>query len=132
MKTAKSSSTTKRTNNKRKRLKINYFKLFRAFLLLFMFVAIISSIIANTFVVCKEISLEKLHTETQAVYMDNIENKLDVEYSKNLYNVYSKATNINNLHKPDKIIEVQCNDDDFNINIVQLPEDDNLRLIGGY
>lgn len=132
MKATKRSNRHERSAKKRNRVRINYFRLCRALLLLVMFVSVISCIVVHSFVVCKEISLDTLHEKTKLIYMENIENTVNVEYSKSLYNINTKATNITNLHKPDKIIEVQCNSDDLNVNIVQLPKDDNLRIIGGY
>lgn len=132
MKATNSSCRDERSAKRKKRIRINYFRLFRAFLILVMFVSIVSGIVVYSFVVCKEISLDKLHVNTQSIFMENIENSMNVEFSKSLYSINSKATIITNLHKPDKIIEVQCNSDDLNVDIVQLPEDDNLRIIGGY
>lgn len=107
-------------------------KLVKKVSVIFISLTILSLVVSYTLVLCKEDDVRKLHIKTSSVKMENIDMKSNVEFSKSLYNVESKASSISYLHKPEKIIEVDEKPEKIDINLNEYRKKPIERAVSGY
>lgn len=122
----------KRKPLSRKKEKLTLLKLIRPAVFIILGITVLTCMLTNTLAVYKEIALLELHEKTHDLFMENIDKNVNVEFAKSIYNINFKAKNLSNLHKPDKIIEVDLKNQNLSVDIVKLPQDTKVRVVGGY
>ncbi|MEW5819705.1 MAG: hypothetical protein AB1782_05895, partial [Cyanobacteriota bacterium] len=110
----------------------NYLYLTRAILLLILSIAVITCLISHTLSLYTEMDVVQLHNKTQKLFMDNNEKNVNVEFAKSLYNINRKAINVTNLHKPDKILEVDISEENFKVDVEKEIFISDVRVVSGY
>jgi cell division protein FtsB len=107
-------------------------KILKLSMLIVLVLALASSFLSYTLVLCKENDLLELHKKTSYTHSENIELKTEVEFVKSFYNVQNKASTLNFLHKPDKIIEIEDPSAKTIVNVDDFPRISNERVVRGY
>jgi hypothetical protein len=110
----------------------NINKLLKRVILVLLGLAVASSFVSYTLVLCKENDILSLHKKTVEVQMENNDIKTEVEFARSLYTVQNKVSTLNFLHKPDKIIEIEEGYKASNVEVTEFPRIVDERVISGY
>lgn len=107
-------------------------KLLKKTIVVLLLVAGTSSLISYTFVLSKENELQNLHSQTTLAEMDMIDLKTDVDFTKSLYNVHEKAKSITYLHKPEKVMEIDLDKMNLDVDLDENQPECVDRIVAGY